>query len=369
VFTFSAGVSDATANPARFGMTYQLSAVFGESGHDWGPTAEAVALMRADRDVTAVTESRVEVAAATVAGPAVPSSAVPSSSAGTIDAGPGAGAAEDAIALFSYAPGRPRQVPVVLTEGRMPRRPDEVALAPTTADELSAKAGSAVSLSGRRFTVTGVAFVIPTHNSYSEGGWITPEGYTQLFQQAFKYHIAVIQLRPGADAATVQQRLSAGLAAKKAGGGIALQVSEPPVEMAELRDQRLLPILLGAFLAVLAVGAVGHALATAVRRRRHEMAVMRALGMTRRQARGVIVTHASALAAIGVGFGVPLGLALGRTLWQLVAEQTPVFYRPPMAFLALVLIGPGALLAANLLAVWPGRQAARLHVSHVLRAE
>ena len=49
-----------------------------------------------------------------------------------------------------------------------------------------------------------------------------------------------------------------------------------------------LPLALSAFLAVLAVGAVGHALSIAVRRRRHELAVLRALGLTRRQSRLVI---------------------------------------------------------------------------------
>jgi hypothetical protein len=63
-----------------------------------------------------------------------------------------------------------------------------------------------------------------------------------------------------------------------------------------------LPLALGLFLMLLAVGAVGavgaagHALATAVRRRRHDLAVLRVLG-TCRQSRGVVVTQASVLAA------------------------------------------------------------------------
>ena len=40
-----------------------------------------------------------------------------------------------------------------------------------------------------------------------------------------------------------------------------------------------------------------------------------------------------------------------------------------LAIGALVLIGPLALLAANLLAVWPGQRAARLRSAQVLRAE
>jgi hypothetical protein len=66
---------------------------------------------------------------------------------------------------------------------------------------------------------------------------------------------------------------------------------------------------------------------------------------------------------------VPLGVALGRSLWRLVADYTPLEYAPPLAVLALLLVGPGALLVANLLAAWPGHQAARLRVGHVLRTE
>jgi len=38
-FTFSAGVSDAAANPARFGQTWQLDTFFGEDGHDFPAAA------------------------------------------------------------------------------------------------------------------------------------------------------------------------------------------------------------------------------------------------------------------------------------------------------------------------------------------
>jgi len=72
---------------------------------------------------------------------------------------------------------------------------------------------------------------------------------------------------------------------------------------------------------------------------------------------------------IGLAFGIPLGVALGRTLWRVVADLTPLQYVPPVAFWALVLIVPLALVSANLLAAFPGQRAARLRIGHVLRAE
>jgi hypothetical protein len=83
----------------------------------------------------------------------------------------------------------------------------------------------------------------------------------------------------------------------------------------------------------------------------------------------VVVTQASVLAVVGLAVGVPLGLALGRLVWRLVALNTPLAYHPPLALWALVLIAPLALLAANLLAAWPGQRAARLRSAQILRAE
>jgi ABC-type lipoprotein release transport system permease subunit len=110
-------------------------------------------------------------------------------------------------------------------------------------------------------------------------------------------------------------------------------------------------------------------LTTAVRRRRHDLAVLRALGMTPRQSRAVILTQSSVLAVVGLVFGVPLGVAAGRTLWRVVADYTPLQYVPPVALWTLLLVVPLTLLIAALLAAWPGHRAARLPIGVVLRAE
>jgi ABC-type antimicrobial peptide transport system permease subunit len=115
--------------------------------------------------------------------------------------------------------------------------------------------------------------------------------------------------------------------------------------------------------------AIGYALATAVSRRRHELAVLRALGMTRRQTRLAVSIQATVLALAGLAFGIPLGLALGRVIWRVVAGFTPLAYHPPIAVWALLLIAPAALVIVNVLAFWPQRQAARLDVGQVLRTE
>jgi hypothetical protein len=347
-FTFSAGVSDAAANPARFGQTWQLDTFLGLGGQDFGPAGQVLRVVAADPDVTGVDDARIG----------------------------GAQSGHVSVESFTYDAVAGKQVPVVLTNGRMPSAPDEIVLAPTTASDMHAATGSVVRLAGaaepRALTVTGIGFV-PSgpHNTYDDGAWLTPAGYDRLFRGthfAFKFHLATIALRPGADVQAVAHRLAA--RAKAVGGQrFAFETTPTPTIVQAVKDVAALPLALSAFLAVLAVGAVGHALSIAVRRRRRELAVLRALGLTRRQSRLVIGTQATLLAVIGLTFGIPLGIALGRTLWHAAANTTPLAYNPPWALLALLLIGPLALVAANLLAAWPARRAARLRTAQILRTE
>ena len=346
--TFSAGISNAVRNPARFGQTWQLTTFYGADGQDFAPAGAASRAAAADRDVTGFLDVRIA----------------------------GAQAGRVSIESFTYAPVDGKQVPMVLTGGRMPASPGEIALAPTTARELGAAVGATIRLDGgpatRAMTVSGIAFV-PSgpHNSYDQGAWLTPGGYARLFagaHYAFKFHAAVVALRPGADVTAVARRLDTTVSAATHAQGVVFTPPESlPVQ--QLEDVSVLPLALGGFLALLAAGAVGQALTMAVRRRRRELAVLRTLGLTGRQTRLVVVTQASVLAVIGLALGVPLGLAIGRAIWRVVADFTPLAYYPPLAVWALVLIAPVTLLAANLLAVWPARRAARLRPGQILRGE
>jgi hypothetical protein len=363
-FTFSSGVNDAAANPARFGQTYPLQAIFGYENADFLPAADLLPVIAADPDVAAV---------AKIYGGVAEHQGV-------------------ATTVFSFEPvGNAPEV--VVTGGRLPERADEIALAPKSARAMGAGVGDSVTLTGTRgtagFTVTGLAFVPGmSHNDYATGAWTTPNGYDELFTAGevtdFKYHAALVALHDGADpqatATRIAEQTAPAVQAAAAGfgldpaeiatlSGVELTPPWPPIQIAELQQVRTLPVFLAGFLAVLAVGAVGHALATAVRRRRHDVAVLRALGLTRWQCRGVVVTQASVLALVGLAAGIPLGVALGRTLWRYVSDATPLFYVAPVALLTLLLVVPLALLIANLLAAWPGQRAATLRVGQVLRAE
>ncbi len=346
--TFRAGVVDAAGNPARFGQTFQLRAFSGLNGQEFGPpprpVQEAWAL---DPDVVAVNDTRIGVV--------------------TVGRTP--------VTVFSYAPVGKQPLPVVTLSGRMPTAADEIALAPRSVHNIGVKIGDVVTVARRgaevRLRVTGTVFVPEdSHNTYAEGAWLTEGGYQRLFpRDDFKFHETHLALRPGADVAAVTKRLTAVMVDVAGGPVMGLDPSPAPIQVTQVRNVRVLPLALGLFLGLLAVGATGHALATAVRRRRQEVAVLRALGMTRRQSRLIVVTQAAVLAVVGLALGVPLGVALGRTMWRAVADSTPLLYEPPVAVLALVLVVPVALLVGNVLAALPARRAARLRVGDVLRAD
>jgi FtsX-like permease family len=347
-FTFSQGVNDAIANPARFGQTFQLGAFIGANGQDFGPAPTLVRRLLAHPDVTGVDDARTAVAT----GPA----------------------GQASVSLWTYTENA-KPLPVVVLSGRMPRTADEVLLAPQSLTALHTGVGRTVALRGSkksvvRYRVAGSG-LIPAgpHNGYADGGWITPAGYDRIFT-GFKFHVVLIGVRPGARGAHAAAALTAALVGHdRTLKGLELTPPDTLAQIGQLKQVRVLPVALGVFLALLALGAVGHALATAVRRRSHDIAVLRALGMTQWQCRWVVVTQATVLALIGGLVGLPVGLAAGQTVWRAVTDYTPLQYVAPLAFWVLLLVIPAALLISNALAAWPGRRAARMRIAHVLRTE
>jgi FtsX-like permease family len=347
-FTFSHAVTDTSSHPERFGQTFQLVAETGRNGTDFGPTAKLITALDRIRAVTGVDASRVAVATAAH---------------GT-----------DSVTLYEYAAGR-KPVPVVVLSGAMPRGPDQVLLAPRTLAFLHAHVGGRVRLTGsqgpgRYLTVSGSGLVPEgSHNTYADGGWVTGAAYDRLFT-GFKYHVVMIALAPGARTADAGATLAARIARRQpALKGLQFEDANTPDEVAELLQVRVLPVVLGIFLALLAAGAVGHALVTVARRRAADIAVLRTLGLTSWNCRLVLATQSAVLSITGLAIGIPAGLAAGRLVWHVVANFTPVQYRPPLDLWVLVAVGPATLLLAAMLAVWPSQRAARLRVARILRTE
>src|SRR4029077_18569066 len=103
-----------------------------------------------------------------------------------------------------------------------------------------------------------------------------------------------------------------------------LAYEPPPVpDVSNLANVRRLPYLLAGFLMLLGLGAAAHALLTVSRRRRKELAVLRAIGLTPGQTGASVAWQAVVVAGIAVAIGVPLGLIAGQQAWRRVAEAVP----------------------------------------------
>jgi predicted lysophospholipase L1 biosynthesis ABC-type transport system permease subunit len=105
------------------------------------------------------------------------------------------------------------------------------------------------------------------------------------------------------------------------------------------------------------------------RRRRHDFAVLKALGLLRRQVSQVTAWQVSTLAGLALLIGLPLGVAAGRWSWQLFAAGLGVPAHASLPVPLLLVMVPAVLIIANAVALWPGRSAARVSPARALRTE
>jgi len=190
--------------------------------------------------------------------------------------------------------------------------------------------------------------------------------------------MVLVRIRPGVGAAAgladmkrIVNATNKALAADPNAGGdsIAVLGVQRPAEIVNYRSMGSPPVILASGLAVGAIFALGLTLAATVRRRRRDLALLKALGFTRRQLRACVAWQATVAAAVGAAIGVPGGIALGRQLWILFAHNIYAVPEPTVPALAVILVCLGAFLLANLAAALPGRIAAYTPPSLVLRAE
>jgi hypothetical protein len=191
----------------------------------------------------------------------------------------------------------------------------------------------------------------------------------------------LIRFRPGenpaAGLASLQRIAQAGrrtiaalpLKADAAGESLQILPVQYPAEIENYKTIGVMPLLLAAGLAAGAVIALGLTITASVRRRRHDLALLKTLGFTQRQLAACVAWQSTVAAVLGVAAGIPLGIVAGRWLWILFARDIYAVPRATVPGLPLVLIGLGALILANAVAAIPGRYAARTPTALVLRAE
>ena len=136
-----------------------------------------------------------------------------------------------------------------------------------------------------------------------------------------------------------------------------------------LEELDAVPLLLAGFTGLLGALVAAHALTVAGRRRRGDLAVLRALGFRPRQAGRVIWWQSFTLVGVALAIGLPLGVIGGRLVWRAIAASVNVLPVVDLPGGLLALTALAAITAALVLAILPGRRAARLAPAAVLRTE
>ncbi len=268
-----------------------------------------------------------------------------------------------------------------MVAGRSPGGLGEAAIGPATAKNLGVHVGDTVSVgagagAGRaraQVRIVGEAlFPSDVHAEFDEGLWLSPTQFDAIVPPMppggsdTDSRLVAVRFAPQTSVPAAIGRLSARL------GPLAQDVSPPsaPDELLNLGNVRVLPDVLAGFLGLMGVAALSFVLFGSAQRRRRDFAILRAMGMSRRNARLVLNVQGTAIGLFGVAVGIPLGLAVGRTGWRLIAEHVPLATVAPLAVVGIVLIIPATILLANLLATWPGQLVARTNLpARELRVE
>ena len=276
------------------------------------------------------------------------------------------------ITVFGFARIDGAVGPTVL-DGRTPRARDEVALGTDTLDEIDRSIGDMVHIASpvgtHTYRVVG-RVVLPglsgtsDNQAIAEGATLTGPAFARISREDSSTPVVAIRWRADADVRAARRRLSSlpeGVRLFPARGA--------PLEVDRLEQVDALPWLLGALLAIIGCLGLGYTLATAVPVRAHDFATLKTIGFRRRQVMSAVAVQATLLAGLGVLIGVPLGVLLGRLVWQRVADQAGMAAETTVSVLAVLGIAVATVVVANVVAAIPARRAARLRPAVVLRSD
>ena len=277
---------------------------------------------------------------------------------------------------------------LTVLSGRLPAGPGEIALGQRTLRTAGGRIGVRVrvDVNGREHQMRIVGEVI--FASFTEGGFSatdlgegaamapsvlsTPFPHTGCTGGLTCYSFILLRYRPGVRLRDADAYLQATLAKRGctlAAGCYSLVTDQRPSDIRDYTGVRDTPLILGALLALLAVGTLSHVLLTGVRRRRRDLAVLKILGLLRSQMLRVVSWEASALAAVALLAGVPLGVLAGRGAWALFAASSGVAGHADVPMPIVVAAIPVTVLLANVIAAGPGWAAARVRPAAILRNE
>ena len=221
-----------------------------------------------------------------------------------------------------------------ILRGRAPQASDEVAIGPTTANRIGLGVGDEVLITGTRertMRIVGEAVLPPPgQGAYGDVIWLVPAAIERL----------ELELQ--------EPRLLLNLSEDVTDDDVAALIGDHfdsaptvPDDVSNLDDVGQIPFALEVFGVLLSGAVVAFALVGIVRRRRHDLAILHALGLSSRQTRRSVLTAGLLIVGPGVVIGVTIGVVLGRAYWSSVAAGVPALAQPvvPLGTTALVVLG------------------------------
>jgi hypothetical protein len=177
-----------------------------------------------------------------------------------------------------------------------------------------------------------------------------------------------IDLRRGVPSHPIVQRILAADPDDTPGG---MYQIHPVLAAALVNDKQMgdQPLTLALVLAAAMILSVWATVQASTRRRRRDLAMMKALGMTRRQVRAIVLWQSSTMLVISAVLGLVCGWAAGRLVWSAFTSSLGVL---PVTALPLGVVLLGLLIlvvAGNTLAALPAELAARTPSASLLRRE
>jgi len=287
------------------------------------------------------------------------------------------------VPVMGVSPGASVGPPIL--SGHRFDAPNQVVLGASTLAALHKQVGDTVQVGapGRAATqlrIVGTA-TLPTigiggtlHLEMGSGALLAygliPEGQRNLYDLPPGPNAILVRDKPGTSNKAALQSLNAIIT--KLGdqsNGAAVVGVQRPAEIINYGSLGTTPTLLGAALAAGAIVALGLTLVASVRRRRRDLALLKTLGFTRTQLASAIAWQSTVAVTIGTAVGIPLGVIVGRFVWDLFAEEINAVPAPAVPVTSVVLIAVAALVLANVVAAVPGRVAARTKTALLLRTE
>jgi hypothetical protein len=288
------------------------------------------------------------------------------------------------LPVMSTTPGATVQPP--LLDGHGLQQPDEIVVGALTLASLHKHLGDTVTVTGEggahRLRIVGVA-TMPTiggsgvlHLEMGSGAVVATSLIPAVLRNPFNDpetgpNAFLVDVRPGVNPAAARRSLEQMTTplSNAYNFGVVVQSVLHPAEIVDYHSMGTTPAILGASLGAGALAALGLTLLASVRRRRRDLAVLKTIGFTRAQLRAVVAWQSNVAVVIGTLVGIPVGIAVGRTLWDLFAHEINAVPSPTVPVVPVTLIGLGAIVLANVVAAIPGRIAARTPAALLLRTE